>query len=269
MGSTAHDRFEALNTNRIGLFREERKLQILELLKAEQRVEVAGLATRFEVSEDTIRRDLKDLQNQGLIIKTHGGALNHVAAPKSFENRLEHASGLKSSIGKGAANLVNEGECLLIDSGTTALGVARSLRVNKAKVLTNSLEVAKVILEYSKYELIVLGGRWDPLHQLVGQVTVEQLSRYRVDKVFLGMPGLDFKQGITVPSEEEAAVKRAMIGIGQQVIGLADHTKLGEVAFSYVAPASVIDILVTDELADLAPFSGLPWEVVRVKAEAD
>lgn len=256
-----------MGTNKVSLFREERKIQILELLKTEQRVEVARLAQLFDVSEDTIRRDLRDLQNQGLILKTHGGALNHVAAPKSFEKRLEHASQCKTSIGKAAASLVEEGECLLIDSGTTALSVARSLRVNSATVLTNSLEVANVISEYSKLNLIVLGGRWDPLHQLVDPVTVEQLGRYRVDKVFLGMPGLDIKHGITVPSAEEAAVKRAMIQIGQQVIGLADHTKLGEVAFSYVAPASALDILVTDELADLGPFGSLPWKIVRVKCE--
>ena len=258
-----------MGTNKVSLFREERQIQILEILKTDQRVEVASLARIFEVSEDTIRRDLRGLQSQGLIVKTHGGALNHVAAPRSFENRLEHASRFKSLIGKAAADMVVEGECLLIDSGTTALSVARSLSVDRAKVLTNSLEVAKVISEYGKYELIVLGGRWDPLHQLVGPATVDQLSRYRVDKVFLGMPGLDFKHGITVPSEEESSVKRAMIEIGQQVIGLADHTKFGEVAFSYVAPASVIDILVTDDLADLGPFAGLSWEVRRIKTEVE
>jgi DeoR/GlpR family transcriptional regulator of sugar metabolism len=208
---------------------------------------------------------LNDLDGQGLIVKTHGGALNHVRAPEPYEKRLERASRFKASIGKAAAAMVQEGECLLIDSGTTALSLARSLRVSKAKVLTNSLEVAKVISENPQLELIVLGGRWDPLHQLVGSATVEQLSRYRLDKVFLAMPGLDVKHGITVPSEEEAVVKRAMIQIGQQVIGLADHTKLGAIAFAHVAPASVIDLLVTDELADLGPFSGLDWEVVRVK----
>lgn len=256
-----------MSTSRVSLFREERKIQILELLKVDQRVEVASLASRFDVSEDTIRRDLKDLETKGLIVKTHGGALNRVEAPKSYEKRLEHASSFKSSIGKTAAAMVQEGECLLIDSGTTALSLARSLHVKKAKVLTNSLEVAKVISEYPGLELVVLGGRWDPLHQLVGPATVEQLLRYRVDKVFLAMPGLDIKHGITVPSEEEAAVKRAMIQIGQQVIGLADHTKMGVVAFAYVAPASVIDLLVTDELADLGPFGSIGWEVVRVKRE--
>jgi DeoR family fructose operon transcriptional repressor len=258
-----------MSTSRVSLFREERKLQILEMLKVDQRVEVGRLASRFEVSEDTIRRDLRDLETQGLLVKTHGGALNRVEAPKSYEKRLEHAWSFKSSIGKAAAALVEEGECLLIDSGTTALSLARSLKVNKAKVLTNSLEVAKVISEYPQLELVVLGGRWDPLHQLVGPATVEQLLRYRVDKVFLAMPGLDVKHGITVPSEEEAAVKRAMIQIGQQVIGLVDHSKMGVVSFAYVAPASVIDLLVTDELADLGPFGTIGWDVVRVKREVE
>jgi len=250
-----------------GLFREERQIRILELLKTDQRVEVAALAEAFDVSEDTVRRDLRSLENQGLIVKTHGGAMNRVATPRSFENRLTYVSGVKSRIGKAAAALVEEGECLLIDSGTTALHVARSLSVGRARIVTNSLEVANVISEYGKFDLIVLGGRWDPLHQLVGPATVEQLSRYRVDKVFLGMPSLDFRYGITVPSEEEAAVKRAMIEIGQQVIGLADHTKLGEVSFSYVAPASAIDILVTDDSSDLGPFGSLGWDVRRIKIE--
>ena len=256
------------NSVNVGLFKEERKVQILKLLDADQRVEVADLSRRFTVSEDTIRRDLKDLQNQGLILKTHGGALRHVAAPKTFETRLEYAARFKLSIGMAAAELVEEGDCVLIDSGTTALSLARSLKVGKAKILTNSLDVAQVVSQNSNFELIVLGGRWDALHQLVGSVTVEQLSRYRVDKVFLGMPGLDSRHGITAPSEEEAAVKRAMIQIGQEVIALADHTKLGEVAFAYVAPASAIDVLVTDETSDLGSFGNLDWKVLRVKTDS-
>lgn len=257
-----------MGKNSTVLFKEERKIQILRLLEEDQRVEVADLSRRFNVSEDTIRRDLRDLEGQGLILKTHGGALKHVAAPRTFENRLEHAAHFKLLIGEAAAGLVEAGDCVLIDSGTTALSLARSLKVSRAKILTNSLDVAQVISSNPNFELIVLGGRWDPLHQLVGSVTVEQLSRYRVDKVFLGMPGLDSRHGITVPSEEEAAVKRAMIQIGQQVIALADHTKLGEVAFAYVAPASAIDILVTDDTADLGSFSNLDWKVIRARTEA-
>lgn len=246
------------------LFKEERLFQIIKMLETDNRVEVADLSRRFAVSEDTIRRDLRDLESRGVVLKTHGGALRRLAAPRSFEKRLEYETHFKERIGKAAASLVEEGDCLLIDSGTTALSVAHALNIERGKILTNSLEVAKIISEKPHLELIVLGGRWDPLHQLIGPSTVEQLAKYRVDKLFLGMAGLDIQQGITAPSEEEASVKRAMINIAKQVIGLADHTKLGDVTFAYVAPASKINVLVTDDLADLGPFAALDWKVVRV-----
>lgn len=249
------------------LFREERLHQIFGLLEADNRVEVAALSSRFGVSEDTIRRDLRELENRGVALKTHGGALRRLAAPRSFENRLEYATYFKSIIGETAASLVEDGDCLLIDSGTTALSLASSLTIEHGKVLTNSLEVAKIISEKTSLELIVLGGKWDPLHQLIGPSTIEQVTKYRVDKLFLGMAGLDSQHGITAPSEDEASVKRAMLSIAKQVIGLADHTKLGEVSFAYVAPAARINVLITDDKADLGSFAGLEWKVIRVKSE--
>lgn len=251
----------------VALFKEERIIQIFNLLETDHRVEVSDLSSRFGVSEDTIRRDLRELESRGVALKTHGGALRKLATPRSFENRLEYATHLKSIIGSAAANLVEDGDCLLIDSGTTALSLAHSLAVEHAKILTNSLEVARIIAERPNLELIVLGGKWDPLHQLVGPSTIDQLSQYRVDKLFLGMAGLDAQHGITAPSEQEASVKRAMLNIAKQVIGLADHTKLGEVTFAYVAPAARLNVLVTDDKADLGSFAGLDWKVIRVSGE--
>jgi DeoR family fructose operon transcriptional repressor len=89
-----------------------------------------------------------------------------------------------------------------------------------------------------------------------------------VDKLFLGMGALDRETGLTEPTEDDAAVKRTMIQVAQQVIGLADHSKLGRVAFAYVAPASVIDVLITDDLADCDEFEDLNWEIIRVPADA-
>jgi DeoR family fructose operon transcriptional repressor len=248
------------------LFKEERQARILQILEAESRVEVPGLSRRFAVSEDTIRRDLRDLDARGLVRKTHGGAMRHLTPPMPYENRLVEASEVKAAIGRAAAELVEEGDSLIIDSGTTALSLAQSLKARRVRVLTNSLDVAKVLAERASVELIVLGGKWDPLHQLVGPTTVEQLSRYRVDKVFLGMAGLDSRHGLTAPSEEEAAVKRAMIQVAQQVVGLADRSKLGKVAFAWIAPASALDVLVTDDQADCAPFDGLGWQVIHAPA---
>jgi DeoR family transcriptional regulator of aga operon/DeoR family fructose operon transcriptional repressor len=223
----------------------------------------------LQVSEETIRRDLKELQAQGLVRKTHGGALRRTPPPTPYESRVQHAPKLKVAIGQAAASLVEDGESILIDSGTTALALARSLAAARGRVVTNSLEVAKVISQLPQYELILIGGRWDPLHQFVGAAAVEQLSRYRVDKLFLGIAGLDAKLGLTAPSDEEAAVKRAMIQAAREVIGLADHTKVGEVAFAHVAAASVLDVLVTDEMADLTGFRSTEWKVMRVRVSED
>jgi DeoR family fructose operon transcriptional repressor len=249
------------------LFAEERRMRILQILEHEHRVAVTDLAGRFNVSEDTVRRDLRDLEARQLVRKAHGGALRHITPLVAYETRLAQASELKAALGQRATELVQEGDSLIIDGATTALWVARSLSVANAKILTNSLEVARIVAEGAKFELILLGGKWDPVHhQFVGPATAEQVSRYRVDKLFLGMGALDRKNGLTEPTEEDAAVKRAMIDVAQQVIGLADHTKIGRVAFNYVAPASVIDVLVTDELADCSGFDDLNWDVIRVPA---
>ncbi len=249
------------------LFKEERRARILEILEREQRVEVADLAERFSVSEDTVRRDLRDLGVQGLIRKTHGGAMRHIASAPPYEARLAQASEVKMAIGRQAAELVEDGDSIIIDSGTTTLCLAQSLTVSRLRVLTNSLEIARVFVERPEYELIVLGGRYDPVHrELVGPATVEQLARYRVDKLFMGMTALDRQNGVTDISEADAALKRAMIQISQQVIGLADHTKIGRVSFSWVAPASDIDVLITDELADCSLFNGLGWRLIQVPA---
>lgn len=251
------------------LFREERHTRILELLSAEHRVEVLELSQLFNVSSDTIRRDLRALKKLGLIRKAHGGALGQRALPIPYESRVEQASGFKAAIGREAAKWVEEGDSLIIDSGTTALWLAKSLDVNIATVITNSLEVANVIRERPGLELIVLGGKWDPLHQLVGPTTVECLSRFRVDKLFLGLIGLDFRQGLTAPTLEEAMVKRAMIQVAKKVFALADHTKVGKIGFAWVAAASAVDVLVTDELADCEAFAELRWKIVTAHVDKE
>ncbi len=254
-----------MNKENSNLFKEERMARILEILEKEHRVAVPDLSLRFNVSEDTIRRDLRDLESKRLIKKIHGGALQHITSPAAYETRLQQASEQKAAIGRRAAELVEEGDSLIIDGGTTTLHMARALHLNRVRIITKSLEIATVIGQRPNYELIVLGGKWDPLHhELIGRTTVEQLLNYRVDKAFMGMVALDRKNGITDISEESAAFKRAMTQVAQQVIGLADHTKLGQVSFYCVAPPSVIDILLTDDLGDCSPFDDLGWQVIKV-----
>jgi DeoR family fructose operon transcriptional repressor len=221
------------------------------------------------VSEDTIRRDLRKLETSGLIRKTHGGAMQSVVTAPPYNTRLQQAPGVKEAIGRRAAELVQDGDTLIIDSGTTTLGLARALTVSRVTVVTNSLEIARVIAMNRDYELVLLGGKWDSVHhELVGPTTIEQLSRYRVDKVFMGMTALDRRNGITDLSEADATLKRAMIEVSQRVIALVDHSKIGRVAFCHVAPANSINLLVTDELADCAAFEDLNWEIIKVPVPA-
>ncbi|MFN0168131.1 MAG: DeoR/GlpR family DNA-binding transcription regulator [Bryobacteraceae bacterium] len=252
------------------LFREERQARILKILERDGRAGVGSLSQLFEVSEDTIRRDLRDLESRGLIRKTHGGALPQVAAALPYEARLQEVPLVKQAIGRRAAELIVEGDSVIIDSGTTTLSLAEVLNVHNVRVLTNSLEIARVIATKPRCELIVLGGRYDPVHhELVGPTTVEQLGRYRVDKLFMGLTAIDPKHGITDDSEADAMVKRAMIEVAGKVITVADHTKLNRMAFSKVAPADVIHTMVTDERAHCAPFAQFGWEVITVPIPAD
>lgn len=247
------------------MFREERHALILEILEQQGRAVVPGLSKHFRVSADTIRRDLRQLETRGLIRKTHGGAMQRVVTAPPYYARLQQVPAVKEAIGRRAAELVQEGDTLIIDSGTTTLCLARALSVNRVTVVTNSLEIAREVATHREYELVVLGGKWDPVHnELVGHTTVEQLSGYRVDKVFMGMTALDRGSGITDLSEADANLKRAMIDVSQRVIGLVDHSKIGRVAFCRVAPANAIDLLVTDELADCAPFDDVDWEIIKV-----
>lgn len=247
------------------MFREERHALILEILEQKGRAAVPGLSKQFRVSDDTIRRDLRQLETRGLIRKTHGGAMQRVVTAPPYYTRLQQVPAVKEAIGRRAAELVQEGDTLIIDSGTTTLCLARALNVGRVTVVTNSLEIAKVVATHRDYELVVLGGRWDPVHnELVGPTTVEQLSGYRVDKVFMGMTALDRRNGITDLSEADANLKRAMMEVSQRVIGLVDHSKIGRVAFCRVAPANAIDVLVTDKLADCSAFDDFDWEIITV-----
>lgn len=252
------------------LLREERQLHILHLLEQDGRVVVTRLCRTLNVSEDTIRRDLRALEERGLVRKVHGGALRHLAPVVPYETRRSHEAGVKERIGRRAAEMVNEGDSLIIDHGSTTLCMARALTVARVRVVTNSLEIARVIAEKPHYELIVLGGQWDGTHQeIVGPAAVHQINQYHLDQVFIGMTALCRHEGITDLSEADAVLKRAMIEAGKKVIGLADSSKVGRVAFCRVAPIESLDVLVTDDIADEAEFRGLKLEVVRVPAGAD
>ncbi len=236
------------------LFAEERRRQIAELVRAQRRVMVTALAERFGVSEATIRRDLAALERMGILQRTHGGAI--LAEPMGLELRLEERAALhleeKTRIGRKAAELIAEGDIVLLDAGTTTIQIARAIK-NRSRitVITNALNIAMELLDSPGIEVIFIGGSLRPrTASAVGPFAEQMLAQMNVDKVFLATNGLSLDRGLTTPNPIEARTKQSMVAAGRQIIAVADHSKFGKVYFAQIVPLQSIDILITDNQVD-------------------
>lgn len=232
------------------MFAEERYKLIMELLKKHQRVKVNTLTEELGVSESTIRRDLQELEEQGLLKRTHGGAV--LVGKLSFEptmgEKAEFMQEEKRQIGILAASLIKDNETIFLDAGTTTLKIAEFINAKNVTILTNSLPIALELAQKSDINLILAGGqlRWQT-HALVGPVTEEFIRNFRVDKAFIGVNGISVEEGITTPNIVEAYTKKAMIEIAKEVIVVADHSKFEKSYFTTIATMEKIDLLITDD----------------------
>src|SRR3954471_1586994 len=193
----------------------ERKRQILEVMSHDGRVVASELCQRFGVSEDTIRRDIKELAAEGLLHRVHGGALPLPKAPipASYKARAEQSPDAKTAIGRVAAELIRPGQVVTIDGGTTPLEVAEHLPADlNATVITHSLPVLKALAYHRAIKLIAVGGEViaDSL-VTCGPTTVDAYRAVRADLCIVGVAGLDVDAGLTALNYEESMVKRAMV----------------------------------------------------------
>jgi len=247
---------------------DERRTVILDRLRTHGRVLATDLSTELDVSSDTIRRDLRELDGQGLLRRVHGGALPRHGDASSFAARSRRAPEAKASIARRAAACVNDGQVVVLDGGTTTLELARALRDDlRASVITTSPPIAVALADHPGLDVTVIGGtlRADSL-VTVGASAVEALRIIRADIVFLGVCGLHPEIGVTTNDLEERHVKAAMLEGAAEVVALADHDKLGTAMPVIVAPLSAVTHLVTDadvEDAALAPYRALGIEVLR------
>ena len=230
------------------MLKEERQRQIVRLLDTEGKVVAADLCSRLGVSEDTIRRDLWELDADGKIMRVHGGALSRRAETPSYTERGSLRVEAKSAIGRAAAALVKPGQLLFLDGGTTTVQVARSIpKTYRLTVVTNSPPIAAEMAEHQEVDIILLGGRLLRESQVVvGQETVEQIQRFRADLLFLGTCAIHPTAGITIPHLEEAPVKRALLACASNAVALATAEKLDTVAQYVVAPVEKLTYLVTE-----------------------
>lgn len=246
---------------------DERRSLILERLRTQGRVLAADLTAELEVSSDTIRRDLRELDDAGLLRRVHGGALPRHGDASSFAARARRAPEAKASIARRAAACVRDGQVVVLDGGTTTLELARALRDDlRASVITTSPPIALALADHPGLEVTVIGGtlRRDAL-VTVGAAAVEALRVIRADIVFLGVCGLHPEIGVTTEDLEERHVKAAMLDGAGEVVALADHDKLGTAMPVVVAPLSAVTHLVTDAAVDggaLAPYRALGIEIL-------
>ncbi|PTM57566.1 DeoR family transcriptional regulator [Desmospora activa DSM 45169] len=234
------------------MFAEERKQQILHYLAQQDRASVGELSEAFDVSEVTIRRDLKELEQEGLLRRTHGGALSNrtetAFEPSMIEKESAYAEE-KERIAQQAYALIQPGETLLLDSGTTVHALARLLLSSEGvKVVTNSNPVLQTLSQVESIELISTGGMVrSSMQSMVGPFAEQVLQSLHVDRLFLGMNGIHLERGLTTPHLLEARIKQQMIQAAREVVLLCDSSKLGQTAFTHVAPLQAVHRLITDK----------------------
>ena len=232
------------------VFARERQARILDELQRHGRVEVSALAALLEVSEDSVRRDLRALSDAGHLQKTHGGAVLLDPARMAWADRADVAAAAKDAIAAAAAaaDLVAPGDTVVLDAGSTVLAFARALRVRPLSVITNSLDIALHFEADDDVQLTLTGGQWDRHSRyFVGSAAVATLARHRAEWAFLGACALDPEAGATSISGPDADAKTAMAQSARRTAVLADSSKQDSVAPHLVLRPEQIDLLVIDD----------------------
>jgi DeoR family transcriptional regulator of aga operon len=227
-----------------------RRAKILGQLEENGQLNVKQLSSFFGVSEVTIRNDLAYLENNNLLLRTRGGALRQhrvgldfKLTVKSKQHQLE-----KQKIGKKAVELIKDGDTIILDSGTTTGEIAKNLtHFNELTVITNALNIAGKLADSATVKIIMVGGylRENSL-SLVGPMAETALRNYFVDKLFIGVDGIDSNYGISTPNIEEAYLNRVMIDISKEVIVVTDSSKFKQKSFAHISPISAIHTVITD-----------------------
>lgn len=257
-----------VNFNGSLLLIEERRQHVLDRIQRDGRVLVTDLSEQLGISRITIRKDLEYLQNKGLIQRTHGGALalgpSSLFDPTLIEKEKLHQKE-KQRIAEAAVELVSEGQCVLLDSGTTTTAIARALRkFSRLTVITNAVNIAAE-LSSTDFEVILTGGTLRKnSFSLVGPYAEDHLRDLHTDILFLGVDGFDLEVGLTTPNIPESRVNRAMVQAAKQVVAVCDSTKFGHTSLARIVPTSAIGTVITDTKLGAEQANALRAAGVRV-----
>jgi DeoR/GlpR family transcriptional regulator of sugar metabolism len=226
----------------------ERKSHILDVLRRDGRVVAKAISSELGLSEDTIRRDLRELADEGRLQRVHGGALPASPAVGDLAFRRQVSPDGKVAIGRAAARMVRDGQVVMLDGGTTAVQLARHLAPElKATIVTHSPNVAVELTDHAGVDVEVIGGRLFK-HSMVavGAAAAEAIARIRADIYFMGVTGIHPEMGLTTGDSEEAAIKRAFCRQAAETLVLASREKLGAVSPFLVARLNDVDALIVE-----------------------
>lgn len=227
-----------------------RQRSLVDFIRHKGHVTVAELTTMFGVSRDTIRRDLQVLERQGVLTRTHGGALagdGLVARETRFQSRMTEQTGSKRLIGRAAAGLIREGETLIMNGGSSTCAFAAELgRLRDLTIVTNNLMLPPMVPRNAARCIYVLGGAyWDNAQITVGAVKIAGSARISVDTAVVGVTGID-ASGVSISRLEEAQVTVEMMDAARRVVVVVDSSKFDAPAFAHVADFSRVHYVVTD-----------------------
>ncbi|MCF8358885.1 MAG: DeoR/GlpR family DNA-binding transcription regulator [Prolixibacteraceae bacterium] len=228
----------------------QRREKILELLQEDGQAKVMELSRIFKVTEVTIRQDLERLEKDDFIVREHGGAFlkNIDMNVRSLSLQNQENMPLKRTIAKKAVEYINDGDTIILDSGSTTTEIARLMNDYKnLTVITNALNIALILGAHSGINVILTGGEFKaPTLSLTGQKAADFFQNLHVDKLFLATAGITLKSGLTYPGISDICVKRAMIESAETTYLVADSTKIGKSSFASLGALSLIDFLITD-----------------------
>ncbi|MGA8940900.1 MAG: DeoR/GlpR family DNA-binding transcription regulator [Acidobacteriaceae bacterium] len=234
---------------------EKRAKEILYLLLHEGKTSVEQLAEQFRTSSTSVRRDLARLEREGLVHRTHGGAMlaGQTYEPfrfdATFTEREKRFQREKQLIGAKAATLIGDGETIGLTAGTTTTQVARALRDRKGlRVLTNAVNIGLELSASEGPQATLTGGCmiWSGAFSLTGPTALEVIEGFVLDRILLGVTGIDIKHGATMIELEEAAVSRAMVRQAREVVVVADSSKVGMTGRAVICGIQKINVLITD-----------------------
>lgn len=245
----------------------QRRERIQEYLTLHKIARTVDLCTMLDASEATVRRDLEWLEQEGILERTHGGAIlnQRIILEPEYRQRAQHHPEEKRRIGALAASFIEAGDIVFINSGTTTTQVIHQIRADAdITIFTNNLNAALEMGEPG-FQHYLVGGEYQPRSKsLAGRFAIENLKQVYANKTILGVDGISIKHGCTVPTDAEAEVVRQMIDRTMgQIIVVADHSKWAVVSNFQIATIDEIDILITDEALDMAALETLETHAVR------